>query len=184
MPPNNAELNREKSIIRSLSKRSPKTALARKRTKLIRDGIEVPFGIRAIESGIEVDGVWISRNNSRVTLPPSRSSNANSVYGNMPGSSMTDLSMSDVSRQTNPTTGLQWQPLMSGSRPASRVMDRSTSQDSIIDIPLAAEMSQVPGVRYPPHSYSRYENTRHFRRSRAMNSSENVSRPVSSHGES
>ena len=181
---NNAELNREKSIIRSLSKRSNKTALARKRTKLIRDGVEVPFGIRAIESGIEVDGVWVSRNNSHVTLPTSHSSNPNSVHGNMPSSSTTDLSTSDVPHRTDPTSGLQWQPMMSGSRPVSRVMDRSISQDSIINIPSAAEMSQVPGVRYPPHSYSRYENTRHFRKSRATNSSENVSRPVSSHGES
>lgn len=28
---------------------------------------EVPFGIRAIESGIEVDGIWISGSNSNVT---------------------------------------------------------------------------------------------------------------------
>ena len=29
-----------------------------------RKGREVPFGVRAIESGIEVDGVWISRSNT------------------------------------------------------------------------------------------------------------------------
>ena len=33
---------------------------------------EIPFGIRAIESGIEVDGVWISRSNTPVpSAPPS-----------------------------------------------------------------------------------------------------------------
>jgi hypothetical protein len=47
-------------------------------------GDEVPFGIRALESGIEVDGVWISRSNTPVgssrssiadsKLPPSYSS--------------------------------------------------------------------------------------------------------------
>ena len=31
-----------------------------------RKGHEVPFGVRAIESGIEVDGVWISRSNTPV----------------------------------------------------------------------------------------------------------------------
>lgn len=36
-----------------------------------RKGPEVPFGIRAIESGIEVDGVWISRSNTPAqSLPP------------------------------------------------------------------------------------------------------------------
>lgn len=29
-----------------------------------RKGREVPFGVRAIESGVEVDGVWISRSNT------------------------------------------------------------------------------------------------------------------------
>ena len=31
-----------------------------------RKGREVPFGVRAIESGIEVDGVWISRSNTPI----------------------------------------------------------------------------------------------------------------------
>jgi hypothetical protein len=31
---------------------------------------DIPFGVRAIESGIEIDGVWISRfNNSALELP-------------------------------------------------------------------------------------------------------------------
>ncbi|KAI9800061.1 MAG: hypothetical protein M1825_004243 [Sarcosagium campestre] len=33
-------------------------------------GEEVPFGVRAIESGIEVDGVWISRSNSPAPTRP------------------------------------------------------------------------------------------------------------------
>lgn len=32
---------------------------------------EIPFGIRAIESGIEVDGVWISRSNTPASSRPS-----------------------------------------------------------------------------------------------------------------
>jgi hypothetical protein len=36
----------------------------------------VPFGIRAIESGIEVDGVWISRQQSVVTVPLSAKSSS------------------------------------------------------------------------------------------------------------
>lgn len=35
-----------------------------------RKGKEIPFGIRAIESGIEVDGVWISRPNTPTQSSP------------------------------------------------------------------------------------------------------------------
>lgn len=42
-----------------------------------RKGPDVPFGIRAIESGIEVDGVWISRSNTPApSVPDSPMSNA------------------------------------------------------------------------------------------------------------
>lgn len=42
-----------------------------------RKGPEVPFGIRAIESGVEVDGVWISRSNTPApSVPDSPVSNA------------------------------------------------------------------------------------------------------------
>jgi len=38
---------------------------------------EVPFGVRAIESGIEVDGVWISRSNTPASSnPPSPATSA------------------------------------------------------------------------------------------------------------
>lgn len=36
-----------------------------------RRGNDVPFGVRAIESGIEVDGVWISSSNTPVPSSPS-----------------------------------------------------------------------------------------------------------------
>ncbi|KAL8872197.1 MAG: hypothetical protein Q9174_002129 [Haloplaca sp. 1 TL-2023] len=36
----------------------------------VQEGNEVPFGIRAIESGIEVDGVWISRSNTPANSTP------------------------------------------------------------------------------------------------------------------
>lgn len=45
-----------------------------------RKGPDVPFGIRAIESGIEVDGVWISRSNTPApSLPDSPMSNASAA---------------------------------------------------------------------------------------------------------
>lgn len=177
LPQKKFDLNREKSIIRSLSKKSAKTPMVQKRPRLVADGVDIPFGIRAIESGIEVDGVWISRSTTPVTLPSSRQSSTNSIHGYLPNSSSTN-----VSYRIDPTMALPTQHLMSGARPSSRVIDRSVSQDSIITIPTAAEMSQPAAVRYPPHSYSRYEN-RHFRRpSRAVSPSETQSRPVSSYG--
>lgn len=162
LPPKKVELNREKSIIRSLSRRHKKTEMTEKRPRVIDDGVEIPFGIRAIESGIEVDGVWISRSNTPVRLPSSLRSSSN-----------TDLE-----------AGMQSFSSLPSSRPVSRVvLPRTASQDSNLSEPSSADlMTQSGGLRYPPHSYSRYENTRVFRKSRAMNSSDNVSRPVSSYG--
>ncbi|KAG9713614.1 hypothetical protein KCU59_g20665, partial [Aureobasidium melanogenum] len=66
-------INREKSIIRSLSmhkgpkkqkqkqkqkEKSAKEVMVQKR-RLMDDGPNIPFGIRAIESGIEVDGLYV-----------------------------------------------------------------------------------------------------------------------------
>lgn len=182
LPQHKGDLNREKSIIRSLSRRSGKTPMAQRRPpKLIKDGVDVPFGIRAIESGIEVDGVWISRSTTPLTLPNSRQSSANSFYGISANNSTANVSAVNVSYKVDPMSALPNQSLMATSRPTSRLMDRSWS-DSIVGIPAVSEMSQPTVVRYPPHSYSRYENTRHFRKSRTASLSDNSSRPVSSYG--
>lgn len=44
-------------------------------------GPEVPFGIRAIESGIEVDGVWISRSNTPAQSLPATPAPASPASG-------------------------------------------------------------------------------------------------------
>lgn len=46
-----------------------------------RKGPEVPFGIRAIESGIEVDGVWISRSNTPAQSLPATPAPASPASG-------------------------------------------------------------------------------------------------------
>lgn len=57
---------------------------------------EVPFGIRAIESGIEVDGVWISRSNTPAPSLPDSPMSSISVG---PGSTMNRTSSSsNISR--------------------------------------------------------------------------------------
>lgn len=46
---------------------------------------EIPFGIRALERGIEVDGVWISRSNLNTPVSGSpASSAASSIWDNTP----------------------------------------------------------------------------------------------------
>ena len=59
---------REQALHRQMSQR--------RRT---RTSMDVPFGIRAIESGVEVEGVWISRNNSPEP-PSSRDTSRSSVW--------------------------------------------------------------------------------------------------------
>lgn len=172
-PQGRTELNREKSIIRSLSRRSAKTPMIEKKPRVVNDGVEVPFGIRAIESGIEVDGVWISRSNTPVQLP-SRNSSGNFIYGGFPNNSSTDFTSARTDPMMTPSPA---------SRPHSRVLDRSFSSDNMLSDPASADlMTEVGAVRYPPHSYMRYENTKHFRKSRALSSSDNLSRPVSGYG--
>lgn len=170
---------REKSIIRSLSRRSAKTPMIerQRRVRELNDGIEIPFGIRAIESGIEVDGVWISRSNT--PAPSARNSSANSIWGKMPNSSSNDLSQTgaqDASYKPIST-------IASSSRAPSRNLDRSFSEESVSnDITSPGVIAQPPKPRYPPHSYKRYENTRHFKNSHTLeNRDSSRSRPTSSY---
>ncbi|KAK1979081.1 hypothetical protein LZ30DRAFT_597704 [Colletotrichum cereale] len=44
---------------------------------------EIPFGVRAIQSGIEVDGIWISRPNTPSTESPPNSARAKGKYVSM-----------------------------------------------------------------------------------------------------
>ena len=45
---------------------------------------DIPFGVRAIESGIEVEGVWISRNNSPASSAPASPLLSPQVKGKSP----------------------------------------------------------------------------------------------------
>jgi hypothetical protein len=61
----------------AVAKEAHRQEMQRVRSTRRRKGPEVPFGIRAIESGIEVDGVWISRSNTPApSAPPSPASAA------------------------------------------------------------------------------------------------------------
>ncbi|KAK6007642.1 hypothetical protein QM012_004456 [Aureobasidium pullulans] len=180
-------INREKSIIRSLSMRkgpkkqkqkqkekSAKEVMVQKR-RLMDDGPNIPFGIRAIESGIEVDGVWISRNNTPAASIREPSSSSMSAYRPVPQQSrqgsLTDVGMTLTNNGTEiaPFNG----SVASSSRDPSQAlsMDRSTSIGSIgSNPPSSPEPVASTSRRYPPHSYQRYEGSsaRHFRNAHTL----------------
>jgi hypothetical protein len=164
-------ISRQKSIIRSLSlrkgpkKQKQKQAAAEKvmvqKQRLIdQNGPKVPFGIRALESGVEVDGVWISRNNTPAGSIREPSSGSLSAYRTL-------------TQQTN--NGTETSPFgESGSiREPSQAfcMDRSISASSIgSQHPSSPEPFSSASRRYPPHSYQRYEgsSSKHFRNAHTL----------------
>lgn len=168
-------INREKSIIRSLSmrkgpkkqKQKPTKEVMVQKRRLMDDGPSVPFGIRAIESGIEVDGVWISRNNTPAGSIREPSSSSLSAYKPIPQQSrqgsMTDVAMTLTNNGS----------MASSSREPSQTlsMDRSISGGSIgSQPPSSPEPVASASRRYPPHSYQRYEgsSSKHFRNAHTL----------------
>ncbi|CAD0109298.1 unnamed protein product, partial [Aureobasidium uvarum] len=180
-------INREKSIIRSLSmrkgpkkqkgkqkKKSAKEAMVQKK-RLMDDGPSIPFGIRAIESGIEVDGVWISRNNTPAPSIREPSSSSLSAYRPIPQQSRQG-SLTDVA-MTLTNNGTETSPfnasIASSSREPSQTLsaDRSICGGSIGSNPnFLPEPVASASRRYPPHSYQRYEgsSSKHFRNAHTL----------------
>ncbi|KAK8196646.1 hypothetical protein M8818_006813 [Zalaria obscura] len=116
------------SIKRRLSRKSTAKSTigdmreTRKRTD--KRGNDVPFGIRAIESGIEVEGVWISRSN---TPASSRDVSDSSLLAHLPRHhSAVDLS--SLEAQTEPATSST-----GGSRPTSMSMSQDLTFSTISD---------------------------------------------------
>lgn len=139
--------------------------------RMVDDGPSIPFGIRAIESGIEVDGVWISRNNTPAPSIREPSSSSLSAYRAIPQQSRQG-SMTDVG-MTLTNNGTETSPIASSSREPSQTlsMDRSTSAGSIgSHRPSSPEPVASASRRYPPHSYQRYEgsSSKHFRNAHTL----------------
>ncbi|KAF2460767.1 hypothetical protein BDY21DRAFT_279419 [Lineolata rhizophorae] len=80
--------------------------------------VKVPFGIRAIESGIEVDGVWISKTNT--PAPSSRASRASST-----------LSLSTTNQLESGYSSVQDKRSRASSMAPSSVFDRAVSAERI-----------------------------------------------------
>jgi hypothetical protein len=124
---------------------------------------EVPFGIRAIESGIEVEGVWISRNNSEASLPVhSRdTSGSSSSWDHVPRKDFsTDIEKLAMNTNqdrpgSNSSKGITSNPRYYANRNAStdRLSSSRTSRD---DSPNSAMNRPTKSSRHPPVSYSRY----------------------------
>ncbi|GAM86056.1 hypothetical protein ANO11243_040660 [Dothideomycetidae sp. 11243] len=147
---------REKSIIRSLSKkkqRGPRRKSVRQQdVPPLPDMVEVPFGIRALEAGTRLDDVWDSR-------PNSREASRVDLYR------QSDTSAADIGPST---------PRSLGSREASGL---TTTTDSSADFASADKQHQEQSLkvpekdavpitarnRYPPHSFARYEGTKGHR---------------------
>ncbi|KAF2266817.1 hypothetical protein CC78DRAFT_531263 [Lojkania enalia] len=117
---------------------------------------DVPFGIRAIESGIEVDGVWISRSNTPVT-----SSRSSINEGKLPRShNSSQLELPKAAHGTSSRAS------------STSAFDRAVSAERI---PTNESRSSSPGRENanhfrgrPPVTYSRYSNPNINRNSSAL----------------
>ncbi|KAK1638317.1 hypothetical protein BDP81DRAFT_448374 [Colletotrichum phormii] len=112
---------------------------------------EIPFGVRAIQSGIEVDGIWISRPNTPAADSPPNSAKGKGKYVSVGPISPASTNSSDPfgsppsSRNGGVTIGPQTY------RP------KSFSQNAVVS--RADALSQLEGNPNPPNapSYSTYQ---------------------------
>ncbi|KAF1965516.1 hypothetical protein BU23DRAFT_22642 [Bimuria novae-zelandiae CBS 107.79] len=101
-------------------------------------GDDIPFGIRAIESGIEVDGVWISRSNTPV------------------GSSRTSLSDLKLPRSHNSSQLELQQVVVASSRASSKAASSFDMAVGAERISTNDSRGSSPNRGRPPVSMNRY----------------------------
>ncbi|GAB7325696.1 hypothetical protein MBLNU13_g09667t1 [Cladosporium sp. NU13] len=129
---------------------------------------EVPFGIRALERGVEVEGVWVPKGN---TPEPSihNESRASSIWDFMPKKA----AVRDVEKQGNshqerenlvaPKNGhASSESTISIARPPSASFPRSVSADDLSKISAARDGTAKPSLakpvrsKHPPPSSAKY----------------------------
>lgn len=130
---------------------------------------DVPFGIRAIESGIEVDGVWISRSNTPVP------SSASSIYNEprnrqnrtSPGSDSVELELPQPAHGSSSRAS---------SRAPSSAFDRAVSAEQLPDSRPPSPGSGCPtcGRQVVRAPQSRYSNPNLLRHSSTLNALEGL----------
>lgn len=115
-------------------------AMQRQMSQRRRAGSDVPFGIRAIESGIEIEGVWISRPNTPDGTRETSVASSKWDYG-----PRKDFIIDIESQEIAPNHG----GAGSGSdRPSSNRTSRASSPD--------INISKPPKSKHPPLAYSKY----------------------------
>ncbi len=127
---------------------------------------EIPFGVRAIESGIEVDGVWISRSNTPGPSVPG-SPALSMISGKNVASSERPVSSSNIPRLEMPQPAhhesLGSSPARSStsSRPLSSSFDRAVSAEIIPSRAGSSEFASRGRATYQPRrsSHLRYSNS-------------------------
>ena len=115
---------------------------------------DIPFGIRAIERGVEVEGVWISRGNTPDLLASDMSSPASSIrYHTQSGSLDIDLEKQDTRKGSTSTSRTSIAaPRSSEDAPMERHTRRNSMEGSTLDV----STSRPSRVKFPPVSYHRY----------------------------
>lgn len=112
---------------------------------------DVPFGVRAIESGVEVEGVWISRNNSPASSAPpspSRSPNRSMDKGK------TAMRSSDIPSLLMPEPAHPYPESRSRSATGSTgSFERAVSAERLHSGNSSPEAHPVPEPRTPRPSY-------------------------------
>ncbi|KAH9827104.1 hypothetical protein Tdes44962_MAKER03073 [Teratosphaeria destructans] len=150
---------------------------------------DVPFGVRAIESGVEVEGVWISRPNtpdsqsgqsSPGSLPPKEPVQRNNIPDLEKGLTriqtrdLGDLSGMAHDRSTSKSTNTSATPASSGHKVdtlAGGMHDSHATRDSSPD----AGITKPPRSRHPPCSYSKYSGSPYlYKRSPTVNTLEGL----------
>jgi hypothetical protein len=122
------------------------------------DNADTPFGIRAIESGIEVEGVWISRNNTPEP-PPSRDPSKSSMEDHAPRK---DYSI-DLEKQGNArrhdrsrsvsSTGLTPRQSEDRARSINSTASRNAGPGSSS---RAGDVASAPIKYHPPSACAKY----------------------------
>lgn len=126
---------------------------------------QIPFGIRALESGIEVDGVWISGANTPTSMPGSpniaamKPQPAQRDHAPEASSSTSEMSRVEVPQPVHRYTGMN--PAAGPSYKTPTSFDRSIPSERQHSKPPAADHQNLGRPTYQPRrsSHLRYSNS-------------------------
>lgn len=107
-----------------------------------------PFGVRAIESGIEVEGVWISRGNSPASSAPGSPMLSPEAKGKA-ASRSSEIPSLQIPDQTHP-----YQNASRSANSSTGSFERATSAEKLDSLSGASELSPVPRSTYKPRQPS------------------------------